>query len=108
MACLRAPHILCTSLGHYRRQRNSLQLAPPPGTGLMKRISISEVIFINDRPNVSRRGVRKGVVRKQSQNLRRTLQQPDAEIDEPGVFAIVAQGGEPHLPVQPGLMWRNE
>ena len=66
------------------------------------------MVLINDGADVFGRRVGERVVLKQREHFRRALQQAHAEIDEPRVFAISAQGREPHLPIQPRLVRRDE
>ena len=83
-------------------------LAPPPCAGFSTGSEIGEMIIVNDGANVTRRGIGKRVAFEQRQDFRRTLQKADAEIDEPWVAPVIAEGGKPHLPIQSRLMWGDE
>src|SRR5260370_31945291 len=66
------------------------------------------MIVVYHGANVTRRGVGKWVSFEQRQDFRRTLEQTDAEIDEPWVAPVIAEGGKPHLPIQSRLVWRDK
>jgi hypothetical protein len=82
--------------------------AVPPCAGFSMRCKIGEMVIVNDGANVTGRGIGEGVAFEQTQDVRRTLQKTDAEIDEPGVVAVIAQRSEPHLPIQARLMGGDE
>src|SRR5438309_1471838 len=76
------------------------QLTAPPRALRPASGEVGEVIIIDQRPDVFRRRFGEWVSFQQRQHFRRTLQQPVAEVDEPGVLSIIAERREPHLPVQ--------
>src|SRR2546421_3851270 len=66
------------------------------------------MIIINDGSDITRWRVGEGVALQQSQDLRGAFEQASAQVYEPGILLIMAQGGEPHLPVESGLMGLDE
>ena len=82
--------------------------APPPRASLSPSCEIGEMVIINDGANVTGRCIGERVVLEQAQYIWRTLQKAEAEIDEPGVVAVIAERGEPHLPVQARLVRSDE
>src|SRR6266481_2258175 len=86
----------------------AFQLALPPCAGFSAGGEIGEMIVVKDGANVTGRGVGERVAFEQRQDFWRALQKTDAEIDEPWVAPVIAEGGEPHLPIQSRLMWGDE
>src|SRR5262249_60430547 len=62
------------------------------------------MVLIENGPDVTRRGLGKGVPFEQRQDLWTAFEQPEAKVHEPAVVLIVAEGSEPHLPIQPRLV----
>jgi hypothetical protein len=65
-----------------------------------------ESIAIQDRADVTRRLIWERVMRKQLRDVPFSLKQTYGEPDEPGILLRSSQRGEPHLPIESGLMWR--
>src|SRR5688572_31671690 len=84
------------------------QFAPPPRSRPSALRRVGEVVFINERADVSRGRAGERIRRKQLRGGMRSFEQSPAALEEPWVVPEVAQGSEPHLPIQPGLVRRDE
>src|SRR5262249_34198315 len=91
-----------------RRQIQPQGLAPPPPPGAAARGQIRKSIFVQPRPEVARRFVGKRILFEQPSDLGLSLQQADAELNEPGIVPDIPQRGEPHLPIEPWLVRLDE
>jgi len=68
---------------------------------------IRELILIEHGTQVVRRVVRERIAEQEMYDFWRTLQQSHHETKNPRIAVIIAERGEPHLPIKTGLMWRN-
>ena len=88
----------------YSRHIYPLQLPAPPSSRASPLLRTGKAVPIKHGANVVRRSVRKRIAAKQPQDFRRTLQKSCHEANDPGIALVVAQGCEPHLPVQARLV----
>jgi hypothetical protein len=65
-----------------------------------------ESITIQDRADVARWLIWKWVMGKQPSDIRLSLEQTNCEPDKPRILLWSSQRGEPHVPIEPWLMWR--
>src|SRR5204863_7482586 len=92
-------------------QRNGRQifaefLTFPPCASLSMFFRRSESITKQDRADIARWLIWKWVIGKQPSDIRLSLEQTNGEPDKPGNLLWCSQRGEPHLPIEPWLMWR--
>src|SRR5437016_4458067 len=80
------------------RAIQSVAFPPPPISIRATQREVGEMILVKHGPQVAWRSGGKGILFQQSKHLRRALKQADHETQKPAVSAIVAKGGEPHLP----------
>src|SRR5438874_12804776 len=93
-------------------KRNGRQIfaqlsAFPPCASLSMFFRRSESITIQDRADIARWQIWEWVMGKQPSDIRLSLEQTNGEPDKPGILLWSSQRGEPHLPIEPGLMWRT-
>ena len=69
---------------------------------------IGERIAVKLSTDVFRGRHGEGIALEKNKNRRRALQKPRHEIWKPRCAAPVAQSSKPHLPIQSGLMWRDD
>src|SRR5262249_7619327 len=68
---------------------------------------IGHVITIENRTQEAGRPLRKRGRREQADDRRRSLEQPPAKTLKPRGLIVRAERGEPHLPIEPRLVWCN-
>src|SRR4030095_10254191 len=81
-------------------------LALPPRASLSMFFRRCESITIQDRADVARWLIWKWVMGKQPSDIRLSLEQTNGEPDKPQTVLWSPQRGDPHLPIEPWLMWR--
>src|SRR6202022_959451 len=91
-----------------RNRRQILtELSPfPPRAGLAVFCCGRESITIGDRADIARWAFGKWVVLEQLRHLRVSFQQTYRQSHKPLVLVIGSKRGEPHLPIEPGLVRR--
>src|SRR5207248_9457381 len=92
-------------------KRYSWQIFPqlfafPPCASLSMFFRRSESITKQDRADITLWLIRKRVMGKQPDDIQLSLHQTNSEPSKPGILLWSSQRGEPHLPIEPGLMWR--
>src|SRR4051812_11067432 len=65
-----------------------------------------ESIFVKPGADVARRVVRKRILGEKIGDLRSVLEQTFQKTDERSVVPVIAERGEPHLPIEPRLVRR--
>src|SRR5213080_2256577 len=99
--------ILLALFKRYSRQIFAQLFTFPPCASLSMFFRRSESITIQDRADIARWQIWKWVMGKQPSDIRLSLEQTNGEPDKPGILLWSSQRGEPHLPIEPGLMWRT-
>src|ERR1019366_4209529 len=96
----RAPTTSLQVLQAKSRQVNSFFLPAPPIAGLAARRNVREAILINLRADVTRRRAGERIAFEQGQHWGRAIQQPHANIAQPGVLPVIAERREQAVAVE--------
>src|SRR5206468_5825333 len=92
----------------YRREVQALRCPLPPmprSAPLRKR---REGVLIEDGAYVLRGTVREGIPGEQRRDVLRAFEQAQHEAEKPRILLVAAECREPHLPIEPRLVWLDE